>query len=53
MEVVYLMMLFGFLLIGIGFFLIVEGEKKTKKELQGEENDNWSKTTPRISRSSR
>ena len=53
MEVVYLMMLFGVLLIGIGFFLIVEGEKKTKKELQGEENDIWNKDTPRITRSDR
>ena len=50
MEVVYLMRLFGVLLIGIGFFLIVEGEKKTKNELQGEENDSWNKATPRISR---
>ena len=53
MEVVYLMMLFGVLLIGIGFFLIVEGEKKTKKEWQGEENDSWNKDTPRITRSGR
>ena len=39
MEVVYLMMLFGVFLIGICFCLVVEGEKKTKNELQGEENE--------------
>ena len=53
MEVVYLVMLFGVFLIGICFCLVVEGEKKTKKELQGEENDNWSKATPWIARSGR
>ena len=39
MVVVYLVMLFGILLIGICFYLVVEGEKKTKNELQGEENE--------------